>query len=114
LWAAESETPVTLGWLADRLSTTTATVLAIIEHPRASRVFSVDGDLDDDDALLTVTVLGRKPAEVRALPVPALPPRPGSAARWSTPGRRSTSGVPGVRPTAARPMVRRQDPEQIG
>jgi len=62
LWAAESAAPVTLAWLADRLLTTTTTILDIIEHPRASRVLRIDGDLDDVDAPLTMTVLadGRK------------------------------------------------------
>jgi hypothetical protein len=135
LWAAESATPVTLAWLADRMLTTTATVRAIIEHPGASRMLSIDGDLDDLDAPLTVTVLARKPAEVRTAKVAALPPRPGSVIRQSTPGhrstpaRRSTPGVQGVRPAAARPAVKRQaapdggldshpgdgpDPEQAG
>ncbi|HEY0543402.1 MAG TPA: hypothetical protein VGD53_33915 [Actinoallomurus sp.] len=109
LWAAESTTSVTLEWLADRLLTTTATVRDVIEHPVASRVLSIDGDLDDVDAPLTVTVLAKKPAEARTAPVPALPPRPGSAARQPTAARRSMPGVRGVRPTAARPMVKRQD-----
>src|SRR3569833_186447 len=81
LWAAESATPVTLGWLADRLLTTTAMIRGIIEHPRASHVLRVDGDLDDVDAPLTVTVLAKKPAEVRTDPEPSLPPPPASAAR---------------------------------
>lgn len=103
LWAAESATPVTLEWLADRLLTTTATVRGVIEHPRVGRALSVVGNLDDVDAPLTVTALAKKPAEVRTATVPALPPQPGSAARRSTPG------VRGVRPVAARPTVKRQD-----
>lgn len=71
LWAAQSATPVTLAWLADRLLTTTATILGIIERPRASRALSVDGDLD---APLTVPVLAKKPAETRTVPVPPRPP----------------------------------------
>jgi hypothetical protein len=109
LWAAESATPMTLKWLADRLLTTTATIRDIIEHPRARHVLSVDGDLDDVDAPLTVTVLAKKPAEVRTATVPALSPRPGPAAHRSTVARRPTPGVRGVRPVAARPMVKRQD-----
>jgi hypothetical protein len=108
LWARESATPVTLGWLADRLLTTTATVQDVIEHPMASRVLSVDGDLDDVVSPLVVTVLARKPAEVRGLPVPALQARPGSAARRSAPAGQATPGVRGARKMAARPMVVRQ------
>jgi hypothetical protein len=109
LWAAQSATPVTLGWLADRLLTTTATIRGIIEHPQASRALSVDGDLDEVDAPLTMTVLARQPAEVRTVPVPALPPLPGSTARRSTAARPSAPRVSGVRRVAARPMARRQD-----
>jgi hypothetical protein len=109
LWAAESATPVTLGWLADRLLTTTGTIRDIIEHPRARHVLGVDGDLDDADAPLTVTVLAKKRAEVRTAALPALSPRPGQAAHRSTVAGRPTPGVRGVRPVAARPMVKRQD-----
>ncbi|HEY2669795.1 MAG TPA: hypothetical protein VGJ07_05405 [Rugosimonospora sp.] len=115
LWAAESATPLTLEWLADRLLTTTATVRAIIEHPRASPVLSIDGDLDDVNAPLAVTVIAKEPRDVRAVKAAALPPRPASAVRQSTPARRSTParqsrpGVRGVRPVAARPAIRRQD-----
>jgi hypothetical protein len=108
LWAAESATPVTLRWLADRLLTTTATIRGIIEHPRASRALSIDGHLDDVDAALTVTVLAKEPAEARGVTIPGLPPRPGSALR-STAARRAMPGVRGVRPVAARRMVARQD-----
>ena len=116
LWAAESATPVTLAWLADRLLTTAATVRGVIEHPAAGRALIVDGDLDDVDAPLTATVLARKPAEVRGVRVPAPPPRPASAVRRSTPARRTTAAVPGVRavrPSAARPMTKPHD-EQPG
>jgi hypothetical protein len=57
LWAEESSTTMTLGWIADRLLTTVATVRALIEHPRAGRLLNIEGDLDDADAPLTVTVL---------------------------------------------------------
>jgi hypothetical protein len=109
LWAAESATPVTLGWLADRLLTTTATVRGIIEHPAAGRALSIDGDLDGVDAPLTVTILPRQAAEARTATIPGLPPRPGSADARSAPTRRAMPGVRGGRPTAARPMVKRQD-----
>jgi hypothetical protein len=109
LWAGESGTPVTLEWLAGRLLTTTATVRDIIEHPRASHVLSIDGDLGDVDARLAVTVLAGKPAEVRGFPRPAIPARPGSAVRRPTTATRSTPGVRGVPRLAARPVVRRED-----
>lgn len=109
LWAAESATPVTLAVLADRLLTTTATVRTIVGHPEASLALSVDGDLDDEDAPLALTVLARKPAMVRTTRTAASPPRPGAAVRQSTPGRRSTPGVRGVRPVAARPAIKREN-----
>lgn len=104
LWAKESATPLTLAGLADRMLTTTATVRDIIEHPRASGVLTVDGDLDDVDAPLTMTVLAKQPrAAVRSHPSQGLPPQPGLPARRSTPARRAT---PGVRAVAARPAVK--------
>jgi hypothetical protein len=70
--------------------------------------------LDDVDAPLTVTALARKRAEVHTTKIAAVAPRPASAVRRSTRGRRTTPAIPaepGVRPTAARPAVRRQDPD---
>jgi hypothetical protein len=126
LWAAESATPVTLVWLADRLLTTAATVRAVIEHPRAGQALSVDGDLDDVDAPLRVTVLAKKPTEVRTVKAPAVPARPAAAVRRSTAASPTTPALPakrGVRPTASRPAITRAekgqapgggDPEQAG
>ncbi|WP_262061181.1 hypothetical protein [Streptomyces sp. STR69] len=112
LWAAESATPVTLRWLADRLATTTATVRGVMEHPRAGLVLTVDGDLDDVDAPLTVTVLSRTPFAIRARQTVAVPPPTVPGTRHAPTARRSTPGAPGaraVRPTPARPMVKLQE-----
>ncbi len=98
LWARESAVPLTIEGLADRLLTTTTTVRAIIEHPRASRVLRFDGDLDEVDVPLTVTVLAKQSsAAVRPVSSQALPPLPGLPAHRSTPARRATPGVPGAR-----------------
>jgi hypothetical protein len=112
LWAAESATPVTVGWLADRMLTTVETVRAVIGHPWAARLLSIAGDLGEDDAPLTVTVLTNEPLVRRhALPtVPGRPGRPAQAVSRATPARQATPGIPAVRaarPAAARPMAKR-------
>jgi hypothetical protein len=114
LWAAESATPVTLAWLADRLLATTAIVRAVIEHPKAVAALTVDGDLDDVDAPLTVTVHARKPvrshhtlghAVAGSQSVASRSMVHGSPAVRSSPGTRA---VPGARSVPAQPMITRQ------
>lgn len=111
LWAGESAVPLTIEGLADRLLTTTTTVRDIIEHPRTSRLLRIDGDLDEVDAPLTVTVLAQQPsAAVRPVSSQALPPLPGLPAHRSTPSRRATPGVRGARSRTPATAERRTAP----
>jgi len=108
LWAKESAVPLTIEGLADRLLTTTTTVRDIIEHPRTSRLLRIDGDLDEVDTPLTVTVLAKQSSvAVRPASSQVLPPLPGLPAHRSTPARRATPGVRGAR-SSARTIAKRQ------
>lgn len=110
LWAAESGTPVTLGWLADRLSTTAAVARAVVEHPRADTVLTAAGDLDDPSAELTVDVHARPPTPMSTVPVKA---RAVPAKRTAGhPASRTTAAKAGVPMRPARPAIRRPDPGQ--
>jgi hypothetical protein len=117
LWAAETATPVTLKWLADRLLTTTTTVREILEHPRPD-VLTAGGSLDDENAPLTVTVHPRKPRPVRTTGLPTIPgtTRGTPAARSSSAARSGAAARPraAVRRVAARPAVPRQHTDPDG
>lgn len=74
-WAAESSTPVTLRWLADRLLTDTESVRRVLADPAAAELFGNLEEVEDVNAPVPLTVQIAAPITLPTMTTSAAPGR---------------------------------------